>query len=206
MTVRLDGSLLELTAREFLVLRKLPSRKGQVMIMALVFPIFIALPYQHSRSKRIDQTDKSLAIAIAHTSTRQLVAKDSELDQILAQPKWYIIYDRWRDVMHRSDNAPEFNIQYDDIIDMTAYAALLIVAFGITALSVGWWMAGRSLSPIQSFARSAKEISQSKEFTQIDLTGTEHELRDLGEVLNGAFKRMHHALQQHRHLTADVSH
>ena len=67
-------------------------------------------------------------------------------------------------------------------------------------------MAGSSLSPIKSFARSAKEISQSKEFTQIELTGTEHELRELGEVLYDAFKRLHYALQQQRNLTADVSH
>lgn len=212
--------------------------------MCLAFPLFIWFPYKMLQQVRINAMDKSLAIAIAHTSTRQLVANDRELNQILGEPKWYIIYDRLGEVMHRSNTAPELTIDYDALTfdqfafieghrtlairrvshgravlvgiptevlyqglpEMLPFFFLGTIVFMATALASGWWAAGKSLAPIQSFTDIARRISQGDHFESIDLAGTEHELRDLGVVLNQAFQRLHYALKQQRNLTADASH
>lgn len=219
-------------------------QRGHALFMILIFPILLGIPYYLLRLERIQSTDRSLAIAIAHTSTRQLITNDSEFRDIFVQPKWYRIYDKWGDVMHESSNAPELTITYDELNfdqfawieehrtlairrqshgravlvgipkdvlleGMTAYAikiGFIILGIEIFALAMGWWTAGKSLSPIARMTEVARRINHSKEFEEIDLSDTEHELRDLGEVLNDAFKRLHYALKKQRDLTADVSH
>lgn len=88
----------------------------------------------------------------------------------------------------------------------TLFAITVTVLFGILALVMGWWFAGKSLAPIQRFSETAGRMSRSKEYEAIDLADTYHELQELGEVLNETFASLHHSLSQQRQLTADASH
>lgn len=84
--------------------------------------------------------------------------------------------------------------------------ASILVLLSILALVVAWWHSGKSLSPIQRFAKTARRMSESTKFETLDLSDTHNELQDLGEVLNLTFDRLHRALDQQKKLTADASH
>jgi len=202
--------------------------------MLLMFPVLAILPYLQMRHARVVAVDKELAISLAHTTSRQFVEYQPEIDQLFKAPIWFRIYHSEGELMHQSSHTPEFELDtlaleldqfawidghrtltiqrvknartiiigipkeavYEDLEALPFFIITLCLITGASALTVGWWAAGKSLSPIQNFTDIAKRISQGDHFETIDLAGTEHELRDLGVVLNQAFQRLHHALQQ----------
>lgn len=95
---------------------------------------------------------------------------------------------------------------FEDSRKFLIFTGTLFLILSILALSVAWWLAGKSLSPIQRFAKTARRMSESTQFETLDLTDTHDELQDLGEVLNQTFHRLHRALEQQKKLTADASH
>ena len=85
---------------------------------------------------------------------------------------------------------------------------LVLVGGGIIAAAIvgGWFLAGRTLSPIAQITRTAEAISAANLSQRINLRQTESELGRLAKVLNGAFDRLEAAIHSQTAFTADASH
>lgn len=84
---------------------------------------------------------------------------------------------------------------------------LLILPGVILACCVlGWFMAGRSLDPLNSVSRTAQRITSSSLNTQIPTRGAGDELDHLIETFNGMMERLNRSFEQVRQFSTDVSH
>ena len=83
---------------------------------------------------------------------------------------------------------------------MAGVATLALAIFG------GWFVAGRALAPIKRISETARAMSAGDLSARIAVERTESELEQVASTLNGAFDRLHHAVEQERRFTADASH
>jgi heavy metal sensor kinase len=79
---------------------------------------------------------------------------------------------------------------------------LMIAAAGL----LGWFMAGRALSPIDDVARTAQRITGANLRIQIPYRGTNDELDRLIDAFNRMIERLDAAFQQTKQFSTDVSH
>lgn len=79
---------------------------------------------------------------------------------------------------------------------------------GVLALALfgGWWLAARTLRPIERMSQTAGSISERDLDRRIDVDSLPAELRDLGTTLNAAFARLEAAFERQARFTADASH
>ena len=83
-----------------------------------------------------------------------------------------------------------------------APAALAIV----TALALGWLVAGRMLRPLATITAAARRISASNLHQRLALRGPDDELKALGDTLDDLFGRLEAAFEAQRHFVANASH
>lgn len=76
----------------------------------------------------------------------------------------------------------------------------------LAAIAGGWWIATRTLRPIETMSASARKISASDLSQRIDAGSVPTELRDLAATLNDTFERLESAFERQTRFTADVSH
>ena len=84
-------------------------------------------------------------------------------------------------------------------------AAAGVAALGLSFVG-GWFLASRALGPIARISRTAKAMSEGNLAARIAIDRTETELGQVALALNGAFDRLHLAVDQQRRFTADASH
>ncbi len=81
---------------------------------------------------------------------------------------------------------------------------------GIAALLLsfagGWFLIGRALAPVGRINRAARAMADGNLAARIAVESTESELEDVAQALNGAFDRLHRALDSQRRFTTDASH
>ena len=82
--------------------------------------------------------------------------------------------------------------------------ALAIVA--VLAILAGWLVAGRMLRPIRTITRTARKISSTSLHERLALDGPNDEFKELGDTLDGLFKRLEAAFEAQRHFVANASH
>ncbi len=82
-------------------------------------------------------------------------------------------------------------------------AGLAVVVVGC---AIGWFLAGRSLKPIDRIAADAEGIAAGDYGRKIDVEDTESELGRLAVVLNDTFGKMNAAREHMAQFTADASH
>ncbi len=76
----------------------------------------------------------------------------------------------------------------------------------VLALLGGWWLATRTLRPIERMSGAASRISEQNLSQRIDPSEVPAELRELARTLNDAFERLELAFQRQARFTADASH
>ncbi len=79
-------------------------------------------------------------------------------------------------------------------------------ALWLIGLGGGWWLAGRSLKPIDDIGRTASRIAAGNLNERIEIANTDNELGRLGQVLNDTFDRLSDAIERQKRFTADASH
>jgi heavy metal sensor kinase len=95
----------------------------------------------------------------------------------------------------------------DRIIDQfTRYYSIMLPLMIVTASLLGWFMAGRALSPIDDVARTAQRITGSNLRIQIPPRGADDELDRLIDAFNRMIGRLDAAFQQTKQFSTDVSH
>lgn len=98
--------------------------------------------------------------------------------------------------------APDFN-QLERLAWLLAMGGLAVFAIGLAG---GWWLAGRTVQPIQKLSEAASEISEHNLKTELDPGETDLEFKQLAETLNSTFARLDAAFTRQRDFTADASH
>ncbi len=93
-------------------------------------------------------------------------------------------------------NLHRFGIQIAGMATMT-------LVIGIVG---GWWISGRIVRPIQMISETAAQISATSLNRRIETTALDHELIQLGTVLNAAFGRLEQSFARLTQFTADASH
>jgi heavy metal sensor kinase len=76
----------------------------------------------------------------------------------------------------------------------------------VSGLTIGWWLASRSLRPIADIGRAAQEIAAGDLSKRINALETESELGHLIAVLNSTFDRLETAFAQQQQFTSDAAH
>ncbi len=87
-----------------------------------------------------------------------------------------------------------------------ATAALGGLAALLVSLAGGWFLIGRALAPIGRINRAAADMAAGDLNARIAVERTENELEHVAQALNGAFDRLHRALDSQQRFTADASH
>jgi two-component system, OmpR family, sensor kinase len=76
----------------------------------------------------------------------------------------------------------------------------------LVSLAGGWFLVGRALAPIGRINRAAADMAAGNLDARIAVERTENELEHVAQALNGAFDRLHRALDSQQQFTADASH
>ena len=84
--------------------------------------------------------------------------------------------------------------------------ALVFLATVLIALALGWLIAGRFLRPLRTITATARDISASNLNRRLALSGRNDEFAELGETLDGLFRRLEASFQAQRHFVANASH
>jgi heavy metal sensor kinase len=85
------------------------------------------------------------------------------------------------------------------------YFALIPIVIVLSGL-LGWFMAGRALSPVNSVAEAAQQITHSSLHTRIPMRNAGDELDRLIEAFNHMMTRLNRSFEQIRQFSTDVSH
>jgi heavy metal sensor kinase len=92
------------------------------------------------------------------------------------------------------------------IAQFTRYYAILLPLMILSALILGWFMAGRALIPVNELARTAQRITGSNLTAQIPSRGADDEIDRLIDAFNRMIERLDASLRQARQFSTDVSH
>src|SRR5579875_1829465 len=85
------------------------------------------------------------------------------------------------------------------------YLGALVAMTGIS-VALGWWMAGRALSPLRRITATARRVSSENLGERIALQGPEDELKELADTFDGMLMRLDSAFASQKHFVANASH
>lgn len=134
--------------------------------------------------------------------------KDGRQDSFLRTENGY------REAIHRGP-APAYSVVLIGAPTAIMYEELAILRWQLLGIGlavvafayiVGWLLVSRSLMPIQSISKTAAHIANGHLYERIDISDTESELGQMGEVLNDTFEKLENAFDQQVRFTADASH
>jgi signal transduction histidine kinase len=86
----------------------------------------------------------------------------------------------------------------------TTFVALAVAT--IVSVVAGWWMAGRTLRPVQEISAVARRLSASTLHERIDLKGPKDELRQLADTFDAMLGRLESAFVAQREFVSNASH
>lgn len=97
-------------------------------------------------------------------------------------------------------------VNYTALQTLRDYSIIaLVIMFGLS-LAIGWWVAGRTLRPVEAITTTTREITATDLSRRIATTGPRDELRTLAETINDMLDRLDGAFRAERALVEDVSH
>ena len=104
-----------------------------------------------------------------------------------------------------------FQAGYHQAVDATLHRLLFeyigaLVAMTGVSVALGWWMAGRALSPLRRITATAQRVSGENLGERIALHGPEDELKELADTFDGMLMRLDSAFASQKHFVANASH
>ena len=84
--------------------------------------------------------------------------------------------------------------------------AVTIVVLTLVSIAVGWWLAGRVLSPLHQITATARRLSLSNLHERIALQGPRDELKDLADTFDTMLGRLERSAEGQRRFVANASH
>lgn len=85
-------------------------------------------------------------------------------------------------------------------------AGIALLASVFVALTFGWVIAGRVLSPIRDITAHAREANAATLDRRLQLDGPEDELKELADTFDAMLDRLQSAFESQRHFAAKASH
>jgi heavy metal sensor kinase len=122
----------------------------------------------------------------------------------------YRLVERW----HTTETGKPFLIQVGATTeaireDVNRLTELLLVAGGtllIVAPLGGYWLAGRAIRPLARIIQTTANLRPRKLEERLPIRGTDDELDQLSNTINGFLNRIADYLAHHHHLLANVAH
>lgn len=90
--------------------------------------------------------------------------------------------------------------------ELVVESALALVVIGTVATVLGWWLAGRALSPIHQIAETAERVSGGSLDERIALQGPHDELRELADTFDAMLDRLQQSFEIQQRFVANASH
>lgn len=108
-------------------------------------------------------------------------------------------------------NIRAFQAGYHQAVNATLHRLLLeyigaLVAMTGISVALGWWMAGRALSPLRRITATARRVSGENLGERIALQGPDDELKELADTFDGMLMRLDSAFASQKHFVANASH
>jgi signal transduction histidine kinase len=95
----------------------------------------------------------------------------------------------------------------DDVISrLLAQYGIATIGTVLIAIVLGWYVAGRVLSPIRHITETARRFSARSLDRRIALEGPQDELRELGDTLDAMLDRLQGSVEAQRRFVANASH
>jgi signal transduction histidine kinase len=85
-------------------------------------------------------------------------------------------------------------------------SAIALAAMSVLSLWLGWFVAGRALSPLRTITTAAREISAQNLHRRLALAGPDDELKQLGNTFDDLLGRLERAFDAQRQFVANASH
>jgi signal transduction histidine kinase len=85
-------------------------------------------------------------------------------------------------------------------------SGVTIVVLAVVSLVIGWWLAGRVLSPLHQITATARRLSLSNLDERISLTGPQDELKELADTFDAMLDRLERSADSQRRFVANASH
>lgn len=86
------------------------------------------------------------------------------------------------------------------------YLMAALVAVVLLALAVGWWVAGRALSPVHRMTATARRVSWHNLHERIALRGPHDEMKELADTFDALLDRLESAFTSQRRFVANAAH
>jgi hypothetical protein len=84
--------------------------------------------------------------------------------------------------------------------------AIALAIMTVVSIGLGWFVAGRALSPIRVMASNARHISAENLHERLGLQGPTDELKDLGDTIDDLLARLETAFEAQKRFVANASH
>jgi len=95
---------------------------------------------------------------------------------------------------------------YSQLLDIFGFMSLMTPLFLIGAVATGYFLARKSLKPIDMMTAQAKKIDVEKLHERLTVINPDDELGHLATVTNGLLDRIQQSFEQLRRFTSDASH
>jgi signal transduction histidine kinase len=108
-------------------------------------------------------------------------------------------------------SAPEtvrtaIELQYNVLRFQWLITGVVIAVLTAVSVAVGWWLAGRVLSPIHTITGTARRLSLSSLHQRIALSGPRDELKELADTFDAMLDRLERSVDSQRRFVANASH
>ena len=118
---------------------------------------------------------------------------------------------RYRVVLSRGDVADVTAAYPAAEVDITLRRLFSLMLYSLPvalllSVGMGWFIAGRSLRPVDTITRSARQITASNLGLRLEVPPTNDEIARLSETLNEMIARLETSFAQIRQFTSDASH
>jgi signal transduction histidine kinase len=86
------------------------------------------------------------------------------------------------------------------------YSGIALGIMAVVSVALGWFAAGRALSPLRRITAAARRISATNLHERLALDGPDDDLRELADTIDGLFARLDASLHAQRQFVANASH
>ncbi|GAA4102077.1 sensor histidine kinase [Nonomuraea soli] len=90
--------------------------------------------------------------------------------------------------------------------DMLRTSIIILVAVGLVALIIGYFVADRALRPLERVTETAQRLSESNLHERIGLRGPADEVKKLADTFDAMLDRLHRVFDNQRRFIANASH
>ena len=98
-------------------------------------------------------------------------------------------------------------IQLSNILHLLLVSSLVALALmSVVSLIVGWIVAGRTLGPLRTITGTVRGISATNLHNRLAMTGTDDELKELGDTFDSLLDRLEGSFRAQRRFIANASH